>query len=329
MVKRINWLAILRGFTILLVVMYHVQLIDKTTGECHALCNAISHPFDYLRMPVFIFSSGFLLYVTRISRRVGVSDLYKEKFERIVIPFIFFGIVYYAIKMLFSSFVKTQVEASFTDFLLSYVFFSNSPIAHLWYLATLFSLMLLYPLFVYVFKSNVRILLFGIISVVIYFFDFSILEDYNYFNILYLNKYIVFFYVGMVVVHYKLYDYLQGYIKTILLLALYVVSFLLEIRLLAGISGIFLFISLFMLIDRYVPKLFSSYRNYIYQIYLMSFIFQPFVELILWKTLFYNENLLMLFYVINVAFGIYGPVLVSKLIERVPYRMVRLCFGLK
>jgi hypothetical protein len=133
----------------------------------------------------------------------------------------------------------------------------------------------------------------------------------------------------MVVVHYKLYDYLQGYIKTILLLALYVVSFLLEIRLLAGISGIFLFISLFMLIDQYVPKLFSSYRNYIYQIYLMSFIFQPFVELILWKTLFYNENLLMLFYVINVAFGIYGPVLVSKLIERVPYRMVRLCFGLK
>ena len=133
----------------------------------------------------------------------------------------------------------------------------------------------------------------------------------------------------MVVVHYKLYGYLQGYIKTILLLALYVVSFLLEIRLLAGISGIFLFISLFMLIDRYVPKLFSSYRNYIYQIYLMSFIFQPFVELILWKTLFYNENLLMLFYVINVAFGIYSPVLVSKLIERVPYRMVRLCFGLK
>jgi hypothetical protein len=133
----------------------------------------------------------------------------------------------------------------------------------------------------------------------------------------------------MVVVHYKIYDYLQGYIKTILLLALYVVFFLLEIRLLAGISGIFLFISLFMLIDQYVPKLFSSYRNYIYQIYLMSFIFQPFVELILWKTLFYNENLLMLFYVINVAFGIYGPVLVSKLIERVPYKMVRLCFGLK
>ena len=61
----------------------------------------------------------------------------------------------------------------------------------------------------------------------------------------------------------------------------------------------------------------------------MSFIFQAFVELLLWKKLFYNENLFLLFYIINLSFGIFMPLLVTKVIEKCPYKFVRLCFGLK
>lgn len=325
----IKWLAVLRGCNILLVVMVHVQLINMATGENHDFCNSITMPFNPIRMPLFVFCSGALLYVSRIKKGWKTIALYKDKIQRIAVPFIFFCIVYYFIKILFSSFVKTAISFSLSDFLKSFVSYSNSPSAHLWYLATLFTLMLMYPLFNFMCKKSVYTIIFTIFSVIIYFIDLSFLADYNYFNIQYINKYIVFFFFGIVFMRYELWNYLNGYWKIILLFVSYVVLISYGSVFFQSIIGILLAISIFLKVAQYKPNLFKSYRNYIYQIYMMSLIFQPFVELILWKKLFYNEHLFLLFYVINVAFGIYGPVFVSKLIEKVPVRMIRMCFGLK
>ena len=95
------------------------------------------------------------------------------------------------------------------------------------------------------------------------------------------------------------------------------------------LTGILMMCALCLQAVKYVPKLFSSFRDYIFPIYLMSWPFQTFVELILWKHLFYNEQWFYVFYVLNIAFGLYLPVLVSKLVERCPVRFVRLCFGLQ
>ena len=84
-----------------------------------------------------------------------------------------------------------------------------------------------------------------------------------------------------------------------------------------------------MKIAQYYPHLFNSFREYIFQIYLMSLPFQGFVELVLWKRLFYNENLFLLFYVLNVLSGLLIPVLIAKYIERCNIKFIRLCFGLK
>lgn len=44
--ERIQWLALLRGLNILLVVMFHVQLIDMATGESHQFYREMSYPFS-------------------------------------------------------------------------------------------------------------------------------------------------------------------------------------------------------------------------------------------------------------------------------------------
>ena len=88
-------------------------------------------------------------------------------------------------------------------------------------------------------------------------------------------------------------------------------------------------ISLSYQLSRRYTTLFDSFREYIYQIFLMSFIFQPFVELVLWKKLFYNEQLFLVFYVLNVLSGIYLPVLISQLVERSHYKWLKMCLGLK
>ena len=88
--ERIEWLAVLRGLNILLVVMVHIQLIDMSTGENHAFCTALNYPFHPIRMPLFIFVSGGLLYLSRISKNIPILELYKDKCQRILIPFVFF-----------------------------------------------------------------------------------------------------------------------------------------------------------------------------------------------------------------------------------------------
>ena len=60
----------------------------------------------------------------------------------------------------------------------------------------------------------------------------------------------------------------------------------------------------------------------------MSMIFQGFVELVLWKNLFYNEDLVLFFYVLNILSGIVFPMLVVKVVKKCPVKIVRMCFGL-
>ena len=161
MVKnRIDWLAVLRGLNILLVVMLHIQLIDMSTGEANQFCHDVTYLFNPIRMPLFIFISGGLLYVSRIRKRIDTKTLYIDKFKRIMIPFFFFVNVYYFIKILFSQFVKTPVDYSIQDYLLSFLYFSGHPSAPLWFLATLMIFMLLYPLYCRFCENNLMMIAF-------------------------------------------------------------------------------------------------------------------------------------------------------------------------
>lgn len=329
--NRIEWLAIMRGITILLVVMGHVQLIDLTTGENHAECIMIREPFAWMRMPVFIFSSGALLYLSRIRKNVSVTDLYKDKFLRICVPMLFFVNVYYIVKFLTSSLIKTPIDTSFSYYLESYYIFQNHSSAPLWFLAVLTVLMAMYPLFVWLCRSGWHSVIFWFMTIILYHIDFlSLLQlDHNYFHLFSINKYIVFFFSGIAFFRYKLYKYFDNVWLILPLAVLYAVFTHYDLGLLSSFAGISLLVSLSLFVAHLYGNLFSSFREDIYQIYLMSFFAQAFVELILWKKLFYNEDLFWLFYVLNVAAGIYVPVLITKVIQRIPVRMVRLCFGLK
>lgn len=61
----------MRGLSIVLVVMFHVQLVDMATGANQSLCTTLPTIFTPIRMPFFIFTSGGLLYLSRIERASG------------------------------------------------------------------------------------------------------------------------------------------------------------------------------------------------------------------------------------------------------------------
>ena len=96
-----------------------------------------------------------------------------------------------------------------------------------------------------------------------------------------------------------------------------------------AIVGSMAMVSTAMLADRIIPALCSSFRQYIFQIYLFGIVFQSFVELIVWRGLGCPDNLVFLFWCLNMLAGVYMPVFLSKIVEKIPYRSIRLCFGLK
>ena len=111
--------------------------------------------------------------------------------------------------------------------------------------------------------------------------------------------------------------------------AVYAASYCVVGGLATSMAGIVMCVAVGQSVARRLPGLFGSFRDYIYQIYLMSMFFQAFVELVLWKRLFYDERLFLVFYALNILAGIYLPTLVARLAQRQPYRLVRLCLGIK
>ena len=80
------------------------------------------------------------------------------------------------------------------------------------------------------------------------------------------------------------------------------------------------------LADRFIPKIFESFRNYSYQIYLMGIFFQIAVKIA------YRHGLIpsyALGYIICIVIGVYAPVAVSRLVEKSGIKAFKLCIGLK
>ncbi|MBP5337911.1 MAG: acyltransferase [Prevotella sp.] len=327
--QRIEWLAIVRGLNILLVVIAHTQLIDISTDAPFPIMESFNSCLVPIRMPLFIFCSGGLLFLSRINKQWTIKDLYRDKVQRIICPFLFFVVFYYLLKIAMKAFVKTKVDYSVADFLLSFAIYSNHPSVHLWFLAVLTWFMLLYPLFRWLCQSNMKMIMFLFFSIFIYFIDIQPVPERNYFYLFTLNHYLVYFYFGIFFFRFRLYDYFNSWWLTVVLILLYVTTYTTHLWLLCSMTGILAVVSLGRQIARFWPGLFSSFREYIYQIYLISLIFQGFVELIVWRRLFYCPQAVMLFFVLNVLVGVYIPVIISKLTERTPYRWLHLALGLK
>ena len=109
--NRIEWLSLLRALNIVLVVMFHVVLIDMATGDNHPFCSLITAPLLPVRMPLFIFISGGLLFTSRIAKGWGNGALYVDKLKRIMVPFLFFVTALFAFKAALNYVMQQDEEA--------------------------------------------------------------------------------------------------------------------------------------------------------------------------------------------------------------------------
>lgn len=329
--EKILWLSIIQGWAVLLVLIGHVNTYTyaNSSDELYPLGWWI-HRFCYaFHMPLFMFVSGGLLYLTRLSKDWTTMSLYKDKAIRLLIPYIAFSVIGFLIKAPFSSISKRSVDISFQGFLNGFFDPVHGPLVELWFIGTLIWLMLLFPLYKYFLKNPFTEIFFLIITLIPFVLGLNI-EIRGWFNIQGIFTYAFYFFAGILFFKYDIIRYISGFKYAIILTFLFVCSVLYmgNIKILQALLGILMSFSWGKLISHIYPNLFHFHRNHAFQIFLFGLFPQMFVELIIWSK-FHNELLQLPFYILSVLLALFFSVYLVKLINHIKTPWIRWCFGLK
>lgn len=165
--QKITWLQILQGWSMLLVVIGHVTLTGIFENPQTPVSATIERVIYSFHMPLFMFISGFLFYFTKISRDLAYKEVVSDKLKRLGIPYLFFTFFTFAVKFIFSPFMKRPVELSLRQFTDSFLYPGSNPLSEMWFVATLFIIMLSYPLLKYMITGYFKIAVLIIGSVVL------------------------------------------------------------------------------------------------------------------------------------------------------------------
>lgn len=327
---RLNWIAILQGWAIFLVVAGHATLRSEIEGtQWYQPVGDVVSDFAYsFHMPLFVFVSGYLFAYTRIGKGKSYFDLLKSKFIRFGCPFLFFTLVGIVLKNMFGEFMERPTQISFAELANAFLYPADGPLCEFWFLAVLMWYFFLSPLFTAATNSKIGSAVTFIALAALNIWapvSSTLFCAYN------AQLLAVYFAAGIIVQRYGLFEW-KGkslYISAAVAAILYTVSFATRQytpAIITALCGIWLSVELARVADRHVPKLFSSYRNYTYQIYLLAIYFQVVVRLTYERYLslewFYPA------FIAGIAAGLYLPVIISRATERFGNRAARLCLGL-
>lgn len=326
MKQKINWLLILQGWTMLWVVVGHSPLDLATMSGYVKVLYTIAYSFH---MPLFFMISGFLFYMTRLQwyntagkKSLGYGYILIDKLKRLGIPFIVFTIIAMFLKTAFAADMARASEISVGEFINAIIYPSNGPLMELWFVAVLFWMFALTPLWKVILENNTLTVITSVILLILYFVPVDI-------KLLCMHKVAdeaIWFFMGMIICKNNYIVYLQErrYLFLLLGLILWVLGFYVNISIVQIIGGIVTSTSLAFVLDCFVPKIFFTFRNYTYQIFLIGIFAQILVKMLYRRV---DMPYLIAFIICTLA-GLYVPVIVSKIVEKINWYPLLLSVGL-
>ncbi|MDR2085494.1 MAG: acyltransferase [Bacteroidales bacterium] len=329
--NHLPWLSILRGWAVLLVVIFHAPLNDQPgfIGIFFDGFNTLMH----FRMPLFFFISGFLLYHTKLKYNSPYSNIWKKRITRVAYPYIFLCTVIYLLKLIFASYVKRPVDLSLFSYFEMFLYpRHNLPWGPFWFLNTILIFFILYPLIKVSLKKWYGIVMAVIISLTLRFFVPDVDMLFDFWTVAY---YFIFFYCGILFSKFNVIEYFRKNKVWVFILSLvvflaanvfieyfknlgYGYDMLNPFKLIHSLSGISLSVYLSLFCAKFLPNIFSSFRKYYYQVYLFGTLCQLVVLEIYSRTS--SPVLMLLLSILSVFVGIYVPVLISKIIRKINWK---------
>lgn len=332
---KLTWLLILQGWTMLCVVIGHSRLtrdwiadpnmhwLDKLGQSIAWECFEVGYSF---RMPLFFMVSGYLFYKTRVAKNWKFFPMIKEKWIRLGIPYFFFIFVAILIKLVYSG--GRPLDMSWLGLIHNFTRPFDGALQEMWFIAVILTYFLFFPLYKIILKSQLWTGITIMLGCGMYFISPDKVTTF-----LAINKginYFIFFFMGLTVSKWGLEKYINNYWTLFVSMVIFTICTQYYVPLLRPVSGCLMFWGLATLIDRKITKnIFSSFRNYTYQIFLISIFGQILVKVLYQKFNFPGSYIL--WWIICIAVGVYVPVLIVKLIEKYNgpgYKHVRRLVGL-
>ena len=326
--NHLPWLSIMRGWAVLLVVLFHAPL-NEQPGIIGAFFDGFN-TYLHFRMPLFFFISGFLLYHTKLKYSCSYGDIWKKRITRVVLPYVFLSTMIYLIKLMLASYVKRPVDFSLLSYCEMFLFpRHNLPWGPLWFLNTIMLFFILYPLIKLSLKSwyGIALMILGALTLRFTVPDIDLL-----FDVWTVAYYFIFFYCGILFSKFDLIEFFKR--KKSLMIIICAIVFLAAnilieyykslgfgydvlnpFKFVHSISGIGLSIYLSLFCAEYIPNIFSSFRKYYYQVYLFGTLCQLVVIEIYFRTS--SPLLLLILAILSALVGIYVPVFISKIIQKI------------
>ena len=329
---KILWLSIIQGYAILLVVIGHVNgFTYRAENEMYPLATMIHKICYSFHMPLFMFVSGGLLYLTRINRGWHTMALYRDKMKRLLIPYIVFISIGFVLKVIFSGIAKDPIGFDLTSFFNAYFDPNNGPLKEMWFVGTLMWLMFCYPLYRVMLKNPWTELLLLLISLVPFIYGVHLNVD-GWFNVAGITRYAFYFISGILFFKYDVIKYFETHIWTDIVFGLAYVAMLVagpeNLRFVTATLGILFTFAIMVRVTKIWPNLFSSFRDYSFQIFLIGIFPQMLIELVVWSR-FHSEWLLIPFYLLSVLLALFSGVLLGKLGRIISWKPLRWSIGLK
>lgn len=325
MKKKIDWLATLQGFSMLLVVIGHVSLTNHPNDPNTPLATFIERTIYTFHMPLFIFISGWLFYYTCIGRDKTYKNMVASKAKRLLVPFLSFTIVTMLLKMAFPQLMHRGVDLE--EIINTFVFFRSNPLGEMWFVIVLFELMLLYPVYKLIIENKIAatIGLGGAILIS------NLCPPISYFNLGRVAFMLPFFVVGILCCRFEWHKVIGKWYFFLLMAGLFVMCNMMgllpeSVKAGTAFVGTMFSMSLCLIVGKYMPHLFSSFRDYTFQIFLMGIFFQMAIR---WIYVRYgNELIFVPMWLVSVVLGVYIPTLIAKVIQKYAPSYIQMCFGL-
>ena len=199
--KKITWISILQGWAMLLVVLGHCWI--WTSNEWR---------FDFcygVHMPLFMFVSGGLFYLTRINKQWAWKDVIIDKLKRLGIPYVSFITLAYGLKILFAGHVKHSLDLSVSSFLKGFIFPIQSGMKEMWFIAALLILMFCYPIYGRILQKKIICVVFFVFCV-LFTYIFNSYTGGGVFNWQGALHYLVYFFGGILFFRYNMIRYVKS-----------------------------------------------------------------------------------------------------------------------
>lgn len=157
MSAKIDSVFIAKGIAIALVVIGHY-----TPASMPPYWNEMREVIYAFHMPLFFMLAGYLYGFSPPSLS-AYGKFLKKKSKRLLIPFMSISVSFFVVKAVADNFFKLQFPVTLNSFLFIFISPLDSFLPLLWFIYTLFLILIIYPFLCFLIKDNTIILLISVL----------------------------------------------------------------------------------------------------------------------------------------------------------------------